>query len=522
MSIKKKIIFLFSLSFAIIAIFAVSATIHFLRARKDINYLSISDNLRNTVLQIRREEKNFFLYNDFSKIEKIQKYFIDVDRLIQKIKELNMNNIYLLQLNFLKMRDYREKLYTIIDLAKEFRKEIERVKKTVNGDIFLLPIIEATFLEHPRQCIYIIYKLNKSHRIDESNKLILYLTRLESEIKQLRNMGEEIVDASQKLDEEARVRVNNILKLAQTGLLIFFPAAFLFGFISLFLVTHNIVERLNDLIVNIKKTSKGYFSTLPFPVGKDEVSILIRTYNNMAEALKQREMQLRKKDEELMHHKKLAAIGTLASGVAHELNNPLNNIHLAAQILKEEIGSEKENIIQETVNDILTQSLRVKKIVSDLLEFAREKPPEKQRVNLPDLIRNVYKQVENATPSNEIEFSLDSEKNVTVFVDPIQIERVFLNLFTNAIDAMAGKGRLVVKISSDQDVVKIDISDTGQGIPEESIEKIFDPFFTTKGKGTGLGLSIVYNIIKNHYGRIEVNSTQGKGTTFTIYLPRKI
>ncbi len=383
---------------------------------------------------------------------------------------------------------------------------------------FFIPIMESTFLEHPEQ---IETLLKQFYSVSDKGSLLNHLRQINSKVKELRNTGEEIIDISREIDKSARYRVQYVIKASEVGILIVFPFAFLSGFIALFFVTQNIVKRLNELMVTIEKTGEGFYSPLPFPSGKDEVSTLIRTYNHMAEALKDRETQLIKKEEELIRHKKLAAIGTLASGVAHELNNPLNNIHLSAQILAREVKGSSEGIIKETVEDILSQSLRVKKIVGDLLEFAREKKPEKVSINLPELIKGVYNQVEKVYLSEKINFSLISPEEIYVSIDPAQIERVFLNLFTNAVDAMQGEGELVVRIYDDEDVVKIEVSDTGPGIPEDCLDKIFDPFFTTKDKGTGLGLSIVYNIIKNHYGRIEVNSTE-KGTTFTIYLPREI
>jgi signal transduction histidine kinase len=517
MSIKKKIILIFSASFAIVAIFGLSAIYDFFAARRDFAFLKISDSIRSKTLQIRRHEKNFFLYGDFTEVEKIKRYFTEIDSLINRGKEINHNDRNLMSLAS-KIKEYRSRFLEIVEIARLTREEVVRLKVVSRRYEFFIPIMESTFLEHPEQIAMLVMKF---YHAGDQKDLLNHLGEINMKVKKLRGIGEEIIDISRDIDRSARDRVEYVIKASGVGILLVFPFAFLAGFIALFFVTQNIVKRLNELMVTIEKTGEGFFSPLPFPSGKDEVSTLIRTYNNMAATLKEREIQLMRKEEELLRHRKLAAIGTLASGVAHELNNPLNNIHLSAQVLAREVKGSGEAMVSEIVEDILSQTMRVKKIVGDLLEFAREKKPEKTRTNLPDLITRVYDQLSKVYPSGGVGFSLQSPPEVYLFIDPVQMERVFLNLFTNALDAMQNEGELVVVISEDDDVVRVDVSDTGPGIPEEALEKVFDPFFTTKDRGTGLGLSIVYNIINNHYGRIKITSTS-EGTTFTIYLPRDI
>ncbi|NOX20243.1 MAG: HAMP domain-containing protein [Nitrospirae bacterium] len=516
MSIKKKIILIFSASFAIVAVFGLTAIYDFFEARRDFDFLKITDSIRSKTLQIRRHEKNFFLYGDFTEVEKIRRYFTEVDRLIKEGEEINKKNKDLQRLA-LKIREYKRRFNEIVTIAELTKAELGSLKGMPQYD-FIIPIMKSTFLEHPEEIITI---LKKFYFPGDASELLSHLREIKQKVMRLRLTGEEIIDISREIDKSARNRVEYVIRASEVGILIVFPFAFLSGFIALFFVTQNIVKRLNELMVTIKKTGEGFYSPLPFPSGKDEVSTLIRTYNSMAAALKDREMQLIKKEEELIRHKKLAAIGTLASGVAHELNNPLNNIHLSAQILAREIKGDSEGIIKETVEDILSQTLRVKKIVGDLLEFAREKKPEKQRINITELIKRVYAQIQKIYQTRDIVFNFQGPEEMYLSLDPAQIERVFLNLFSNAIDAMNGKGEIRVRITEDEDVVKIEISDTGPGIPEDYIDKVFDPFFTTKDKGTGLGLSIVYNIVKNHYGHIEVISSD-KGTTFIISLPREL
>lgn len=271
----------------------------------------------------------------------------------------------------------------------------------------------------------------------------------------------------------------------------------------------------------VEKTGKGHFFHLPVPKQHDEVSTLIDTFNKMEEDLKLREQELIKKEEELLQSRKLAALGTLASGVAHELNNPLNNIYLAAQTLSKEIKKEHyPAIIMDSINDIDSQTLRVKRIINDLLEFSRGKKPELIEVNLRELIFRVYNRLMSSMNLSNIKFSLEGEG--VIFADVGQMEQVFINLFSNAVEIMSGEGMLDVKILQAGSNVKIKVSDSGTGISKEIAEKIFEPFFTTKEKGTGLGLSIVYSIIKKHNGDIKVESVESRGTTFIIDLPKTI
>jgi len=204
--------------------------------------------------------------------------------------------------------------------------------------------------------------------------------------------------------------------------------------------------------------------------------------------------------------------------VAHELNNPLNNIYLSAQVLSKESGEGCRTEVKDAVSDILGQTVRVKQIVGDLLEFARGREPRLQKVNLEDLIRRVYKQL--GADTGKVRFSIDSNGgDIVLSADRQQMEQVFINLFTNAVEAMPNGGNLEVHIRYTGDAVSICVLDSGKGIPQESLDKVFEPFFTSKDKGTGLGLAIVFNIIKKHYGEIAVWSDGGRGTIFSIDLP---
>jgi signal transduction histidine kinase len=255
----------------------------------------------------------------------------------------------------------------------------------------------------------------------------------------------------------------------------------------------------------------------------DEVGILMREFNSLETKLAQHEEELNRKNNELLQSNKLAAIGTLAAGVAHELNNPLNNIYLSVQVLQRIIGGpECPAPVREIVGDITTQTARVKHIVGELLEFARGREPETRKIELKNLLSRAFKAVRNTLNVDNIIFSVNSDRDdLIIEADPDQMEQVFINLFHNAIEAMDGAGTLEAAIESQGDVINISVSDTGKGIPPEVVAKLFEPFFSTKDKGTGLGLAITFNIIQKHGGEIRAESETGKGSAFYITLPKE-
>jgi signal transduction histidine kinase len=232
------------------------------------------------------------------------------------------------------------------------------------------------------------------------------------------------------------------------------------------------------------------------------------------------EEQLQRHERELVQAKKLAAIGTLASGVAHELNNPLNNISTSAQRLLRKTGGETPPALRKGLEDIHGQTLRLKSIVGELLEFARSREPHVAAVEIGELARSAWRNVGASRDTGKVELRVAlAPPEIVLEADREQLERVFINLFANAVDAMPAGGTLTLGGEEDGEVT-IRVADTGTGIPAEQLEKVFEPFFSGKDGGTGLGLAIVFGIVQRHRGAIRVESAPGAGTTFTIRLPR--
>jgi len=242
--------------------------------------------------------------------------------------------------------------------------------------------------------------------------------------------------------------------------------------------------------------------------------------------MQRREQELRDKQEQLVQAGKLATLGELTTGVAHELNNPLNNIGLFvgnAVDLMELAVTEKEQIVRE-LRAAMQQVRKATEIISHLRTFGRAAPVSRELIVLRQVIERALSLMREQLRLREVEITLDLGPDEPVVVgNAIQLEQVFINLLTNSRDAVADSPRKAIRISGSVGSTAVDVAvaDTGHGIPAELKGRIFDPFFTTKavGKGTGLGLSITYGIIKEHGGTISVVSPPGEGATFLIHLP---
>jgi two-component system, NtrC family, sensor kinase len=245
----------------------------------------------------------------------------------------------------------------------------------------------------------------------------------------------------------------------------------------------------------------------------------------LIEKLERAYKELQDTQEQLQSAEKLASIGQLAAGVAHEINNPLGTILLYTSLLKKELDKKLES--KQTIEDldlIAEETNRCKKIVSNLLNFARQGNLKVSEVDIYDLINTILKPIRIRPEFKGISFLMECEADDTTLKgDSDQLKQVFLNVISNACEALEEKEikKVNIKISKDDTDIIVEIKDTGNGIPKENMGKLFTPFFTTKkmGKGTGLGLAIVYGIIKMHKGDIRAASEQGVGTAFTIRLP---
>jgi signal transduction histidine kinase len=224
-------------------------------------------------------------------------------------------------------------------------------------------------------------------------------------------------------------------------------------------------------------------------------------------------------EKHMVQAEKLSAIGELSSGVAHEINNPLGVILGYCQLL---LRGEKDSQKIDDLKIIEKHVKHCKSIVQDLLNFSRSSKPQKKLFSINSVVEELTNYVKTHSSFENIEIiKYFSDEIPEICVDYEKIKQVFFNLIMNANHAMNQKGKIIIKTKLEDENIRIDIEDTGEGIKEENISRIFDPFFTTKptGKGTGLGLSVSYGIVKNHGGDIKVSSSSEKGTVFSVFLP---
>jgi C4-dicarboxylate-specific signal transduction histidine kinase len=241
----------------------------------------------------------------------------------------------------------------------------------------------------------------------------------------------------------------------------------------------------------------------------------------------ERSQELQKKNEELLHTSKLASIGELATGVAHELNNPLNNIGLITGNLLDGLGKREVpgvTSLQENLTIVAAQVKRASEIISSLRTFGRAAGTQREAFHLHDVLTAAVLLMDRQLRLHDVDLRLKlTDEQPVVRGNAIQLEQVFVNLLTNARDAVKGSSARTVTIVSRvrHGVAEVRVQDTGTGISPEDRRRIFDPFFTTKdvGQGTGLGLSISYGIIRDHGGTILVRSKSRQGATFTVRLP---
>ncbi|MBI5251829.1 MAG: hypothetical protein HY912_20240 [Desulfomonile tiedjei] len=283
--------------------------------------------------------------------------------------------------------------------------------------------------------------------------------------------------------------------------------------IGSFLFT-KVTRSLRLLEIGTTRIAQGAFEPIEsLPVERDIRNILM-AFNSMA-------LELQDREEQLVQSKKLASLGTMLAGVAHEVNNPLSNISSACEILLEELDECNKEFQRKFLKNVLEQVEKARTLILHLLEFSRTKELYMESVNLKEVVERTLDLLSSEKPE-DVRVMVQIDPKLHVSVDRRKIEQAFTNLISNAFQAIDGEGEVIIRALAKGDgTVKIRVSDSGKGIPEEDLPQIFDPFFTTKdvGKGTGLGLFITHDIVLRHKGTIQVKSSPEKGTTFSIRLP---
>ncbi len=322
-----------------------------------------------------------------------------------------------------------------------------------------------------------------------------------------------VLDVTMSLDD-----VDRQIRAEQIKMMVFtFCVGIVISFILWFLVQKLIGKPVRQLVKATNIVAAGDLEYKIKSVKHDELGYLGNSFNNMTHKLAETQRQLYQSD-------KLASLGRLAAGVAHEINNPLTGVLTYSSFLLKRADDNGE--MKKDLETIVRETKRCRGIVKGLLDFARQVPARKTRVDFNKVIERSLKIVDNQLSFNNIVVHKNTKENLpSINADANQMEQVLINLIVNAADAIGNKGGEIYistnrKKVKDEKYVEIKVRDAGCGIPRENLTKIFEPFYTTnEKKGTGLGLAVVWGIIDKHAGRIHVESELGMGTTFTILLP---
>ena len=463
-SVRKKIALSFLLCFIVIGAVTLASSIILQRIEKRLYFLELADIYTSHIQQARRYEKNYFLYGTglSGALEHVTVARDTLSGAAEHIKQITGAGTYREMVVHLKRYDQ------------------------------LLRRLQTTHESSPR-----------------------HNSAVEAE---LRTHGGQMVEVALRVAEAERQRVRNLLRLSKQ-----MPVAALVLLLALiFYVVHfltrQIVAPLGRMVDYARRIAEGDFSPIfPSRRYRDEFTEVVRAMNRMMNELDRRQ-------EMLAEAQKLRAIGTLTAGVAHELNNPLNNVSLTAEALLEDYDALNDDERLDMCRDVLAQAERAQGVVRNLLDFSRQREPQMDVLEAGVLFDQTNRLLSNQIKLANVHLQVDVPAGLKpIRGDRQQLAQVFVNLYLNAIEAMGVGGLLrvsAVPATNRLGFLRIDVKDTGRGIPEEALPHIFDPFFSTKGpKGTGLGLSVSYGIVAKHGGTIEVESRLGEGTTFSVYLP---
>jgi two-component system NtrC family sensor kinase len=466
-SIRARLALVFLLFFVLSAGTTIGTWVILSRLQTRLQFIEIADQFNNEILQARRFEKNYFLYG--TNLEDVLLQIETADRHLSSSKAEFGSIVGLDSLERLEghLRVYRELILQLRSLDEAPPDEGAHRRAE----------IEAT----------------------------------------LRTHGAELVSSALELAQRERNTVRTLLRVSK-GV----PVALLLGIVLLSIYSANflsrhIIQRLNRLMDLTKRIGEGDLSITPVRKYRDEFTNLVVALNHMT-----REMEHR--HQVMVQSHKLRAVGRLTAGVAHELNNPINNIMLTAAMLKEDYPTLSSEERLEMITELEEQAERSRKIVANLLDFAREGEMKIGRLEVRQIVDESLNLVTNQLRLSKVKVSVALPENLPpVNGDRQYLSQIFVNLALNAVDAMPEGGTLRITGDAEEEggFLAIHVTDSGHGIPEHILQSIFDPFFTTKstGKGTGLGLSVSLGIARSHGGDIRVRSREGEGTTFTVLLP---
>jgi len=460
MKIEKKLILSNIINGAFIILIGFFAFQNLNLVLTKLRFVEIADDLNASFLEMRLAEKNYFLYRDGQALVDIREKISAAERTLQEEKD------------------------NIVPAIGEA--DLQRLES-------LLRIYATTVAAVQRK---------GPPQLDQEERI--------------RGAGRKLKEYADSITRLERKRVNEIIQNAKRILILSFWAILASALLIGHFISQKIVRSLRVIETMTRSISEGNFAQVANVRPRDELGTVIDAVNHMSEELAHRE-------EQIIQSKKLASLGILTAGVAHEITNPLNNISMIAQTYDElyvNLGEQERIGLMRKVD---AETERIRKIVMNLLDFSKPKDANPTEADINTVIQKTLTLVQNMIDVQNIGTVVRLEEGLSrLFIDEHQVQQVLVNLITNAVQAMSAGGRLFIasRPGKGGNSVEITVKDTGKGIQPEFLPHIFDPFFSTKGEGgTGLGLSVSYGIIKNHRGDIRVESKPGVGTTFTVELP---
>jgi len=466
-SIRKRLSLGFAVWFVLSIGIAIFSVVNVSQIRSKLHFLEAAQNYTFEIQQARRFEKNFFLYH--TNIDDALEHLSSAMRILEK-EETKIKSV-VGEKDFDTMKrhlvQYRDLLIELRELGVEHGGTDSRYGE-----------IEVAIREHG---------------------------------------AETLLMARQFMAKESEA-VNTLLDMSQRTPVIFLVILLLLMIYLAIFVAYQMLAPLKRMMDVTRRIAGGDFTPItPIRRYHDE-------FSEMAIAMNYMMKQLVHRHEQLAQYHKLKAVGTLTAGVAHELNNPINNIILTSSALMEEYRELDESELEDMINDLTAESERAQKIVRNLLDFARESEIETESLEVEEVIDETLQLASNQVKLAGVKVTGELAGNLPhVYGDRQQLTQVFLNIVMNALDAMPDGGTLTIRAdcTQDRDYVGVEFTDTGVGIPAHKLNQIFDPFYTSKkkDKGTGLGLSVSLGIIQKHGGDIRVSSREGQGTVFTVLLP---
>lgn len=434
-----------------------------LRTTEDkLAILELAYSLNNIILEARRYEKNYLLYSEVEAFQENQRYLAQATITVDEI------------------------------LAKSGKLKISPMLKELGEQV-------------------VAYKASMD-RLSQLTRDGEYLTIVDN----LRDQGKKMTDLSETLVDFERDQIHTILTLLKKQLVTWSTIAVALGIVMPLLMIYRIFRPLVVIKNATADIALGRFNSIEVINTRDEMQQVMEAFNTMVRELERRQ-------DQLVQSKKLSSIGTLTAGVAHQLNNPLNNISTSCQIAIAELASGDPEFLMRMLKNIDQETLRARDVVKGLLEFSRVQEFALRPAHLSDVVKRSIRLVQSQVAA-DVDMVVRIPEDLMLPMDPQRMQEVFINLIINAAQSIQGSGQIRITAWEDEnDEVIIEVHDTGQGIPPEVQGRLFDPFYTTKeeGQGTGLGLSVVYGIIQKHHGNITVESMPGRGASFLIHLPLK-